>query len=154
MPHRDDVDLTSLYAEVRAEMSRLCLALESLADALHDNGSRQNCLFLARSIWPTVARCHRVEENILFPAVIASARPAEAIRKAFETLRLDHYEDECFAEELQEALLGFGSGTTKLSADAIGYMLRGFFLAKRRHLAFEEQVLGPLIAAGAAATDC
>jgi hypothetical protein len=134
-------DLRSLVARMRAEIVSLCAELEHLADSLQQKGARQRCLMLARSIAPTVVRCHRFEEDVLFPALLEISKTTADLEATIETLRGDHLEDECFAEELQDALLGYGSGSTTLSADAMGYMLRSFFLAERRHMAYEAQVL-------------
>jgi hypothetical protein len=133
---------------VQSEITGLCQALENLADTLNESGAGQKCLVLARSIAPVIIRCHRLEEEVLFPEITIVSRSSASARRAIDILRADHLEDECFAEELQEALLDYGEGSSALSADALGYLLRSFFLAERRHLALEMQLLLPLISAG------
>lgn len=138
-------EIAGLIEQARVELLALCEELERLADALPDSGVRQTCIHLARSVGPTISRWHRLEEDVLFPALTARGGTQSDLAGSIERLKRDHYEDECFAEELQGALLGYGSGSSALSADAIGYMLRGFFSAKRRHIAFEQEILKPLL---------
>lgn len=68
------------------------------------------------------------------------------VPSALERLRFEHYADLCFAEEIHDGLLAFGRGEDLMTADAIGYMLRGFFESVRRHVAFEKEILVPLLA--------
>jgi hemerythrin-like domain-containing protein len=68
----------------------------------------------------------------------------DTIKVTLDRLRFEHCEDECFAEELTEALHALGSGDQKVNIEAVGYMLRGFFEAMRRHIAFESEMLLPI----------
>ncbi len=70
--------------------------------------------------------------------------PTTRSRTTLNRLRFEHCEDECFAEELTEALNALGSGNPDVNIEAIGYMLRGFFEAMRRHIAFESEMLLPI----------
>jgi hypothetical protein len=65
----------------------------------------------------------------------------EDIETTLTRLRFEHCEDECFAEELTEALHALGAGRAEINIEATGYMLRGFFEAMRRHIAFESEHL-------------
>ncbi|WP_306283116.1 hypothetical protein [Mesorhizobium sp. LMG17149] len=60
-------------------------------------------------------------------------------------MRAEHVEDECFAAEVTEILLAIGHGETIDNAEAIGFMLRGFFEGLRRHIAFEREHVLPMI---------
>jgi hypothetical protein len=62
-----------------------------------------------------------------------------------ERLRAEHIEDECFAGELTEALLVLGRDGSVDNPEALGFMLRGFFEAQRRHVAFEREHVLPEI---------
>lgn len=123
----------------------LCDELEAVADSLPRDIDQQRCLTLARAICPTVARAHLLEENILFPALHRRWSNVPGLAETLERLRFEHYEDMCFAEEVHDALLSVGRGEPTPSAAAIGYMLRGFFEAVRRHIAFESELLVPLL---------
>jgi hypothetical protein len=79
------------------------------------------------------------------PADRGAARLADdKIETTLNRLRFEHCEDECFAEELTEALNALGTGNPDVNIEAIGYMLRGFFEAMRRHIAFESEMLLPI----------
>ena len=123
----------------------LCNELEAVADSLPRDIDQQRCLTLARAICPTIARAHVLEENILFPALHRRWSSVPGLTETVERLRFEHYEDMCFAEEVHDALMSIGRGEPAPSADAIGYMLRGFFEAVRRHIAFESELLVPLL---------
>ena len=117
----------------------LCDELETVADSLPHDIDPQHCLYLARAICPMVARAHDLEESLLFPRLQGRAGLA-----TLERLRFEHYEDMCFAEEVRDALMSIGRGDPAPSFEAIGYMLRGFFEAVRRHVAFERELVVPL----------
>ncbi|HEV7416891.1 hemerythrin domain-containing protein [Tianweitania sediminis] len=128
------------------DMLDLCRELEAIADSLPDAVDRQQCLQVARSVCRTVADAQKVEETMLFPALERLSSTLTTMPATLERLRFEHYEDMCFAEELQETLLALGRGDRGLSPEAIGYMLRGFFESVRRHVAFERELLTPLLA--------
>jgi hemerythrin-like domain-containing protein len=116
----------------------LCDLLEAIADSLPERLDRQQCLHVARLIAPLIKQAHLAEEQLLFPQV--AARHAEGA-DVIETLRLEHFEDECFAEEVQYELLQMGKGQPVLAPEATGYMLRGFFEGVRRHIRREQELL-------------
>ena len=133
-----------LPAELRLAFDRqmnLCDELEGLADRLPGQIDRQTCLHLARMIGPLIKNAHLAEEEHLFPNVTAAhERGGEVV----ENLRLEHVEDECFADEVQYELLQMGKGLPVLAPEATGYMLRGFFEGIRRHIRYELELLATL----------
>ncbi len=120
------------------EQLALCGELEDIADSLPSSINRQKCIYAAKALGPLIRGVHHYEETVLFPYVQASlgAHSAETI----DRLKFEHCEDECFAEELTDALLKLGSGVS-VNMEATGYMLRGFFEGLRRHIAFEREFL-------------
>ncbi|MBS9721579.1 hemerythrin domain-containing protein [Tianweitania sp. BSSL-BM11] len=127
------------------DMLQLCNQLETIADSLPSNVDRQHCLHVARAVCRTVVDAHRLEEAVLFPALEPLSATLKTMPATLERLRYEHYEDLCFAEEVADTLLGLGKGENRLSSDAAGYMLRGFFESVRRHIAFERELLTPLL---------
>ena len=120
---------------------RLCDQLEGLADLLPTQVDRQTCLHLARLIGPLLRHAHEAEALHLFPSVAAGhERGGEVV----ENLRLEHVEDECFAEEVQYELLQMGEGRPVIAPEATGYMLRGFFEGIRRHIRYELELFAAL----------
>ncbi|HEY0853474.1 MAG TPA: hemerythrin domain-containing protein [Devosia sp.] len=118
----------------------LCDSLETIADSLPDRLDRQECLHMSRLVGPLLKHAHAAEELLLFPEVAATLGDPGII----ETLRLEHIEDECFAEEVQYELLLIGQGRPLLTPEATGYMLRGFFEGIRRHIRHEQDLVGRL----------
>ncbi len=122
----------------------LCDRLEEIADSLPDGINRQKCIYAARALGPMIRGVHRFEEDVVFPMIAGRPGVDEKIETTLNRLRFEHCEDECFAEELTDALHALGSGRADVNIEAIGYMLRGFFEAMRRHIAFEREMLLPM----------
>jgi hemerythrin-like domain-containing protein len=131
---------TGLAMELRDAFERqmgLCDLLESVADSLPARLDRQQCLHIARMIGPLIKQAHAAEEAMLFPHLAVGLDGCELV----ERLRLEHIEDECFAEEVQFELLQLGKGQPVLAPEATGYMLRGFFEGMRRHIRHELELI-------------
>ncbi len=123
----------------------LCQVLEGIADNLPSNLENQVCLVTARTVLPLVRSAHEFEEARLFPLVSEISDPRIDFNASLERLRFEHWEDEAYAEEIAEGLRGFVSSESEVCAEALSYMLRGFFEGLRRHIAFEAECLVPLI---------
>ena len=121
----------------------LCNSLEEIADGLPDNIDNQECLHIARSIYATVKRAHDFEENVVFPLLTRNGD--DHITATIDRLHGEHWEDESFAQELQDALIKFVADRQHGNAETLSYMLRGFFEGIRRHIAFEKEFVAPLI---------
>lgn len=133
------------------EQLLLCDRLEEIADSLPDGINRQKCIYAARALGPMIRGVHRFEEEVVFPLIADRLKAKPEIKATLNRLRYEHCEDECFAEELTEALQALGAGRAEINIEATGYMLRGFFEAMRRHIAFESEHL--LSTAATPATD-
>lgn len=116
----------------------LCDALEEIADSLPYGLNHQRCLRAAQLIGPILRGAHATEEAALFPRILASHADGGTV---VEQLRLEHLEDECFAEEVQYELQLLGCRQPVLAPEATGYMLRGFFECVRRHVRHERELL-------------
>ncbi|TGW06363.1 hemerythrin domain-containing protein, partial [Mesorhizobium sp. M2D.F.Ca.ET.145.01.1.1] len=106
---------------------------------------RLKCLGTANAIVPLLRSIHQYEERIIFPAYEVAAAGSNANLASARRLRAEHVEDECFAGEVTEILLAIGRGETVKNAEAVGFMLRGFFESVRRHVAFEREHVLPMI---------
>lgn len=125
---------------------RLCEALEDIADRLPADVDRFRCLEIASSLVPLLRRCHEYEEEVVYPAYV-TARGSEA-SGTVSRLKAEHVEDECAAQDLSEVLLAIGHGEAIGNPEAMGFMLRAFFEAVRRHVAFEREHVLPAIGVG------
>jgi len=137
-------DPATCLEAMRAHQSALlsvCDRLERIADSLPDPVDTRECLSLAESMLPTILDSHRFEEDRFFPAARVITGGGAAINDTIARLSEEHREDECFAEEVKEAILALVYGSKGQDAEATGYMLRGFFGQMRRHVAFENDFL-------------
>lgn len=127
--------------------SNLCAALEQLADGLPSEVRNDDCLALARSVYPIVHRSHKFEERELFPYLKANCAGRDNLAVTLDRLHGEHWEDEAYAEEVQHELMAFAADREAVDVEKLGYMLRGFFVGVRRHLAFEREHILPMIEA-------
>jgi hemerythrin-like domain-containing protein len=125
------------WQKAHDEQLRLCDELEDIADSLPGTINRQKCIYAAKALGPLIRGVHHYEDHVLFPSFEARMPASADLVKTLTRLKFEHFEDECFADELAERLLMLGSGRGDVNMEATGYMLRGFFEAVRRHIAFE-----------------
>ncbi|RED12226.1 hemerythrin domain-containing protein [Pontivivens insulae] len=144
MPLDHDTITRQLTRHIEMQ-SALCDALEKIADGLPETTNAQRLLHLARTIHPTIHSAHRFEEQVLFPALEQAEADTEALSETLNRLHFEHLEDEGFAQELYDEMIGFATGQVARDAERLGYMLRGFFEGLRRHLAFEKEHLIPML---------
>ncbi|WP_306119731.1 MULTISPECIES: hemerythrin domain-containing protein [unclassified Roseitalea] len=126
----------------------LCTRLEEVADGLPAEVRNDDCLALARSLYPIIHRSHQFEEQLLFPALRTRFADDRSLRATLDRLHGEHWEDEAFAEEVQHELVEFVAGRCEENVEKLGYMLRGFFIGLRRHLAFEREHILPMLRMG------
>src|SRR4051794_10359385 len=105
LPHQA-IDSSAFFGEIIGwweaaldELTSLCAELEDIADSLPDRINRQKCILAARALGPLMTKCHRFEENVLFPACEQRLGGKLDIAQTLERLKYEHFEDECFGEE-------------------------------------------------------
>ncbi len=124
-----------------AQQVDLCCALEILADALPSHVDTRAATLLAETLEETLHHCHQIEENFIFPAIL-TARPG--MLSTITRLRAEHVEDEEQACEVKDAIAEFVIRQKRKDVEKFGYLLRGLFVALRRHLAFDRDYVLPL----------
>ncbi|MCB9992905.1 MAG: hemerythrin domain-containing protein [Hyphomicrobiaceae bacterium] len=134
------------FEKASIEQSVLCDDLERIADALPDDVDRGLALRVAEKISIVLDRAHDLEENEVFPILEARAHESALVQTALNRFRNEHQQDACFAEEVREALIEFATGTRAMAPDALGYMLRGFFVSLRRHISVEREMVDLVLA--------
>lgn len=127
------------------EQIGLCKTLEMIADALPNNIDPAVCKAAAGTIHRIMTRVVQVEQGAL-ASELAEHGPKRVLDLTATVQRLlrENAEDLSYAEELQETLRELSEGHRTVSADALGYMLRGFFESRRRRIALEREILGAL----------
>ena len=124
--------------------SAVCDALEDIADSLPNQVNRQQCLCLARAIFPIIRRAQTVEEETFFPQLLALQPHDKQLAKAVQRLKFEHIEDESYARDIADVLFECGTYDRLENPEKIGFTLRGFFSTLRRHIAFEREYLLPI----------
>ena len=128
------------------EKLRLCDDLERIADGLPHKVERALCLAIAGRIVPMLKESHAYEEAFVFPAFAAAAAPPSVGDVSIRRLKAEHVADECAAQDLADIFFAVGHGAPVDNPEALGFMLRAFFEAMRRHIAFEREHVVPVLA--------
>lgn len=121
---------------------RLCDSLEYIADGLPDSFDRRLAKSAATLLEQGLAHYVRFEDEQLFPLVRRRSEPY--IAGALSQLETEHVRDQAFALEISEELERLCASAVCQNPEMLGYMLRGFFEGRRRHIAWENTVVIPV----------
>ncbi len=124
------------------QQDRLCRELEDMADRLPGRLDTHQAVLTVGRLRVGLRRAHLFEETLVFPSLAAARRDLGPV---LERLVSEHAEDEDHASDLEDALATFGASGEGVHAERLGYMMRGLFVALRRHVAFERDHLMPLL---------
>ncbi|MGH6760285.1 MAG: hemerythrin domain-containing protein [Phyllobacterium sp.] len=130
--------LTKMKA-IHDEQTLLCDTLERIADSLPHCTDRAVCTTIGEDLVSFVREVHHFEENVIFPLFENKLNERAEMPVMIQRLKVEHHEDEYFAEEVADALRKVGRGEEIRNPEAFGYMLRAFFETRRRHIAFEQE---------------
>lgn len=140
------------YGKIRGELQQhhgalleQCRKLEMIADSLPHQLNYHMSLAMLRDLLPVVKEAHAFEERRLFPLLIELNSANNNLAESIERLRFEHWEDESFAEEICDSLRRYLFSPDHLQSETLSYMLRGFFGGVRRHVAYENDCIVPLI---------
>jgi len=144
--------LACIEKEHRAERN-LCDMLERIADNLLEPLDTE----LASTGIVTLRTCLKrhvaLEEIYLYPVLTKRLCPGDLAEHLLDHIRGEHAADESLAhdtaDQLEEALTRGRVGNPEM----LGYMLRGFFECRRRHIAWEDAVVLPLASYRLSETD-
>ncbi len=139
-----DTNLARAFRDNLARQAQLCDRLEALADGLPTELNIQECLYVVQSLVPSLASAHRFEEQNIYSFL---AQPIADVETAtmIERLNYEHMGDEDYAEHVADTLRAFMKDRHSANVESMAWMLRGFFEAMRRHLAFEREHVLPLL---------
>ncbi|MEN0002235.1 MAG: hemerythrin domain-containing protein [Pseudomonadota bacterium] len=140
----ETAELSDVLDQHISRQLALCDALEAIADDLPTAADTMKCLQLSKSIYPIIKSAHEFEEQHVFPALKTREPVAVDMHQVMERLHGEHWEDESHGHDLADALKEFAAGSER-NAEKLSYMLRSFFGGLRRHLAFEREVLSPML---------
>ncbi|QFY62733.1 hypothetical protein FZ934_20385 (plasmid) [Rhizobium grahamii] len=129
-------DLEACYGQLMS----WCDLLEAIADFLPCHLDERLCDTLTNGLIPLLQATHRLEEQVLSQGlhyILAAAERSEAE----EHRRRERISDLESAREVVDVLTSLKDGRCRLSWDAIGYLLRSFFCAMRKHIQAERQFI-------------
>ena len=135
--------LACIEKEHQAERN-LCDMLERIADNMLEPLDTE----LARTGIVTLRRCLKrhvaLEETYLYPVLTKRLCPDGLAENLLEHIRCEHTTDESLAHDTADQLeLALERGRVE-NPEMLGYMLRGFFECRRRHIAWEDAIVLPL----------
>lgn len=123
---------------------KLCDVLEQLADSLLEPLDEQLVGTSIIKMRICIKRHVMLEEKYLYPVLTKRLCPGDLEQNMLEHIRHEHATDESHThdtiEQLEKAL---ACGRVE-KPEMLGYMLRGFFECRRRHIAWEDAVVLPL----------
>ena len=123
----------------------LCDELEAIADSLPISLNVQASLALAQSLLPTIKSAHEFEEHKVY-SILGELKPVErSLSEDLQRLTFEHWVDEDLAEEIVHKLRDYIAEKTPIKAEALSWMLRGFFEGMRRHIAFDLAIVLPAL---------
>jgi hypothetical protein len=129
------------------EQLGLCRTLERIADVLPNTVDPALCRAAASTIHRVMTRMVQVEQQALAQDLAERGpRRVMDLTVTIERVLRENAEDLSYAEELQETLRELSNGHHSVSADALGYMLRCFFVSRRRRIALEREILSAMAA--------
>ena len=135
--------LSTIEKEHRAEQN-LCDMLERIADSLLEPLDTK----LASTSIVTLRRClkrHMVlEEEYLYPVLTKRLCPGDLAENLLGHIRGEHAADESLAHDTADQLEQALTCGRVENPEMLGYMLRGFFECRRRHIAWEDAIVLPL----------
>ncbi len=141
---RGAINPFSVIEYERRDQRRLCDSLELVADQLPEQVDRYLCETLNEQLYFNLPIYHRNEEA-LFERIGRRAPSGMEVYPVLNRIRQEHAMHDCYADELRETLNVGCIGNGFQNPDMLGYMLRFFFETMRRHLAWEDLTLMPMV---------
>lgn len=127
-------DLEACYGQLMS----WCDLLEAIADFLPCHLDGRLCDTLTLGLVPLLQETHHLEEQVLSEGLCHIMTDAER-SDAEEQRRRERISDLESAREVVDVLISLRDGGCRLPWDAVGYLLRSFFCAMRKHIRAERQ---------------
>lgn len=122
----------------------LCNILEAIADDLPEIADRDRATVAMDVLRRGMAGHARLEDELLFPLLRQRCDAAPELLGFIAQLEQEHANDQEFAHEIAEALDDLVQSGRASNGEMLGYMLRGYFTAQRRHIEWENATIIPL----------
>ena len=138
------ISIPKCFPELEACYGQLiawCDLLEAIADFLPCHVDERLCETITNGLVPLLRTTHGLEEQ-----VVSSHLGLIMVDDALVEARMS---DADAAQEVVDVLCELKAGRSRLSWDAIGYLLRSFFCSMRRHKRAEREIVGQILKASA-----
>jgi hemerythrin-like domain-containing protein len=136
-------DVSDVQDRLRADHNlqiEICSALETIADLLPQPVPFETANRLRTLLNPSWDHHVSFHERAVFPVLRRYHSCALDLCAELERLELEHTTIACAGHELAEQLEDIAEGSDS-NPDMLGYMLRGVFAERRRHIEFEQRLL-------------
>lgn len=127
-----------------AAQLELCRQLEEIADSLPDDVDAAQCQAVATMLHTTMASVDQYFRTHLSKAAACEGMVLIDLKRMTERLAQENRQDLDAAEDLADLLQAMAQNRARVPAEALGYMLRGFFQSRRRRIALEQELLDAL----------
>jgi len=144
-PPADAHPLAAIFSSHLERKTAICNELEQIADALPLLPQTSASLETTRRLLSIIETAHDFEENVLFPSLLAAHGNADTLVHTIRRLEMEHLGDSDFAQDIYHATRNYVTSRDRHQAEALAWMLRGFFESQRRHVAFEREHIMPLV---------
>lgn len=121
-----------------------CDFLEAIADCLPYRVDERLCETIIRGLVPLLRKTHGLEEQVI-SSRLDLIMSGDELAEATDRRRTGRQYDVAAAQEVVDTLLDLNTERCYLSWDAIGYLLRSFFVSVRRHVKAEREILGQIL---------
>lgn len=140
-PDPNAQEVTEIVERHQSKQRAICQGLEQVADSLPLDVDPSLCMRLARGMLPALRSAHEYKEAHFYDLARRMLSDLGNVDAILERQRSEYVDNEMLAEEVAEELSQWGICAEHKSPEAMGYMLRGLFVALTRHLDFERVVL-------------
>ena len=135
--------------EEQVHLMALCDRLETIADRLPDNLNHFTVETVAYELRAKLPRLHMHMEQQLFPILKKRALPEDGIEEIIDGFTHEHAMDDGYVLGVlgvleildQSSRSQIAADQTAENYEAVGYLLRGFFEALRRHLRWQRFIV-------------
>lgn len=119
----------------------LCDSLERIADGLPHSVDFPLAAAAVPLLRDSLALHMAMEEQVLFPLLRRRAEPEDNIDGILGQVKAEHEVDRALALEIAARLEEMVEARSAANPNVLGYLLRGFFETKRRHMSWENNVI-------------
>lgn len=136
--------LLLLLQQEHAVEHRLCDTLEEIADGLPAEVNTGLAAKAVTVLRQSLRRHIALQERYLLPLLITRAEPQDNTKAVRAQIAAEHVADEVLAHDVADELEQMIRDGRARNPEMLGYMLHGYFECRRRHLAWEVNVILPL----------